>query len=486
VALREVFARFTTRFDGSALRQGSAQVSGLTTSLRGAASGFMALGAVVAAMAIVRVISGWVEAVRDFVNEMAGVGDELDKTSRTLGIGVGVLQEWRHAAGLSGVEAGALNSSLRRLAANMNLAAITPTSAAAIEFDRLGISLTGADGQLRDMSDVLVDMADPISQMGSSTQRVATLTALLGRQGAALGPMFEGGRAGVMAMRAELERLGGGATAEMVQASADLVDAQARLDLAFLSIKSRIATSLLPIYQGLVDALTSVTAWLARHEQAAALLKIGLIGIAVVVGIVALAIAAILGPVLLGLLVIMSPLILVIVGLILVFQDLYVWVTGGNSVIGTFVESMLALAGISLQDVRDEWRSLVDTIREAYNAVAVPLGLDPIQDSHRGPSAKAANPSTVEPRAAGAGTAAPETTFLGRIRAHTAATLADRTGAGPALPSVTDARRAARPNQTIRQDTRFQITGNDPAAIGETVRRIMDSQTRDAVEALGQ
>ena len=209
-----------------------------------------------------------------------------------------------------------------------------------------------------------------------------------------------------------------------IQGSAEMGDARARLDLALLGVKSRIATQLLPIYQALVDAMRDVAAWFAKHEQATALLQIGLIAITGALLILGAAIAAIVLPVLLLLFVIMGPVILSFSVMILVAEDLYQAFTGGNSVIRTFIEAILALAGISLQNVRDEVQDLQDSLRETYNAIAVPLGLDPIRASH-GAAPLRSNAPKVEAVEATLPTkvASEGPSFLARIRASTNSSL---------------------------------------------------------------
>lgn len=491
MALREVFARFTTRFDGTALQRGNAAVQGVTSSLNGALSKLGGLGSAFAALAIVSIVRSWISALGEFVSSMAAIGDELDKTSRALGIDTGALQAWRHAAGLSGVEASAFTGSLRRLGANMGAAAITPTSAAAIEFRRLGVELRDSDGQLRDMTDVMLDMADPIAAMGSSTQRVATLTALMGRQGAALGPMFEGGRAGVEAMRAELERLGGGASQEMIQASADWVDANARLDLSLLSIKSRLATGFLPVLEGVTNAITSVTSWFARNRAAAIALELGALTLAGVLTLLAVVVLIVLSPVLILIGTILGVVALAVLAVILVVEDLYQWFTGGESVIGSFIETLLGLAGISLAGIRQQVSDLFDTLRNGYNSIAEAVGLPTIaapgaapDTSNAGPKREGESESSLAARAAVDGPTSGQRFLQGL-----------RNSAAP-FRNDPDARRAAlarnpsgagRTNQTVTQRTEIQINGaTDPAAFEATVRRVMDQSNRAAVEALGQ
>lgn len=533
MALREVFARFTTRFDSKALTRGNDKVKGLIEGFKGAAGAARALGPVIAAMAVAAVIHRWIVALNEFVEGMTALGDEIDKTSQSLGISTTALQEWRHAGTLSGVQDEALTASLRGLTVNLAAAAANGASPAAAEFRRLGVSVKDSEGNLRDATDVLQDMADPLNELESSTQRNATLMLLMGEQGAMLGPMMAAGSEGIGAMRAELEELGGGASPEMIQAAIDLADAQARLDLAFLSLKSRLATSILPIFEAVTEAITSVVAWFAEHETATTALKIvlGVLTAAVVIlavilgGALAIVLAIVLS-LLWALVLVLSPLLIPFALWVLIIQDLYVWLAGGESVIGTFIEALLSLAGISMEDVRREISELMTTLTNAYNAVARAVGLPTIDPSAESVAKAAPDPESEKGRAAAeaeaAGVVAAEAAqgnaeaeaaeaaqggpgevggvqgFVQGLRIFAAGNLAE-SAAGEEearkrarrIRSEAAGRTARREGlaaraANVRMDTRFTITGNDPVAIGEEVSRVMDRQNRDAAEALGQ
>lgn len=494
-ALREVFARFTTRFDGQALRRGDSQVQGLTGRLNAGVGAIRGIGAAFAGLAIVQTLRSWSAATQQFVSELAAVGDELDKTSRVIGISTQGLQSWRHAANLSGVGAEEFSQGLIRLQANMRQATITPTSSAARAFTRLGVSIRDSNGNLRDADAILTDMADPLHALQSDSERVAILTALMGRSGARIGPLFAEGRAGVEAMRGELEALGGGASQEMIDASVRLTDSMARLDLAMLSIKSRLASFLLPIIDSGVQAFTDFNAMLSRNEHLALGLQIALGGLAVLVGVllVGALIAAVvtLWPFILAALAAAAA----AIALYLVIQDLIVWFEGGNSVIGSFIESLLALAGLSLEDVREQWNDLIGDIQRGYNAVAEVLGLPTItlggakRGGRSGENRQNQIRNNVGPKVVGEAQVARQTEgqlFLDRLM---------RSGESARRANVDRPRtqaelRAAREraSQTVNQTNQVTVNGagGSPEEIARALGRVLDRSNREAVEALGQ
>ncbi len=482
MALREIFARFSTRFDGSALRRGNSQVAGLTGRLGGALGSLRTLGRAFAALEIVRIVAGWIGAVRGFISSITEAGDELDKTSRVIGISSGELQEWRHAAKLSGVEASSFSQGLIRIQNNMRQSLITPTSSAALAFRRLGVDLRDADGNMRNVSDVLTDMADPLQGLASDSERVAILTALAGRSGARMGPLFEQGREGIEAMRGELEALGGGASQDMIQAAADLTDAQARLDLATLSLKSRIATALLPIIESSVESLTQMVSWVSQNEEAGRLFEATLYTLAA--AIIYVAVVALIGtfPLWLAAIVIFGLIVVVIGAIILVVEDLITWFRGGESVIGSFIDAMLALAGISMADVRAEINSVFDALRDGYNAVADVVGLPTISGSSSGSGSAAAGGTATPGEDVDEGPTSGQR-FLQQLRV--AGAEARLPGAVNSIVAPAPAGTTGRPNVTQRNEV--TINGaTDTEAVRSVVADVLDRGNRDAVEALGQ
>lgn len=479
MALREVFARFTTQFNGTALRRGNAQVQGLTGRLSGAIGSIRAMGAAFAGLAIVQIIRSWISAAQDFVDSMRSVGDELDKTSRVIGISSAELQEWRHAANLSGVEASSFSQGLVRLQNNMRNSLITPTSSAALAFQRLGVDLRDGEGQLRNVSDVLTDMADPLANLQSDSERVAILTALMGRSGARMGPLFEQGRAGVEAMRGELEQLGGGASQEMIEQAARLTDEQARLDLSLLSLKSRIAVLLLPAISDTIQAFTGWVAQLSQNERFIRFLQAALITLAGIFVIVAIITA----PAWLPILLIVVAVTAAIAFLILVVEDLITWFEGGNSVIGQFVDALLEMAGISMVEVRNEIQSVFDALTNGYNAIAEAVGLPTISTGPANVDTSRAGPK----REGASSTAAPLTggaRFLQQLRVAGAGTRAP--GAASSITSPAFARNNPGGVRSVTNAPTFNISGADPETIAAEVGRVLDRTNRDAVEALGQ
>lgn len=487
MALREVFARFRTQFDGSALQRGAAQVGGLTSGLNAGLGALTRLGSAFLGLEIVSIVRSWISAVVDFVGGLTDLGDELSDSAARLGLSVTTLQAWRHAAGQGGVGADALSGALARLQRAAAGAAEGGEAQAAV-FRRLGVSARDAEGNARPLESLLPDLADGFARMENTTERGGAAMELFGRSGTVLLPFLSEGREGLAAMTAELERLGGGASVEMIESAARLDDALNRLDLSILSIKSRIAVALLPIVENLTEAVTTVTAWFARHEAASLALEVAVVTLATVIGILAVVLLIILSPVILLIVVLFGTLFVIVGTVVLVIQDLYTWITGGESLIGGFVESMLAAAGISWDPIRREITSTIETMRRAYNSIAGVLGL-PTIDADTAPDTSTAGPKREGTRGAQESTGL-DARDRGEAQFGQVLVRGLRQGSErfrrerDIVPFV---RGSARPAQTVQQTNNLTFQGMaDPRDFEAIARRVLDRSNRDAVEALGQ
>lgn len=357
-ALREVFARFGVDFDNGPLLRGSQGVNSLINDLGGLANvvggGALILG------------------LRSFTNEMTQVGDALGDTSAMLGISSTELQEWQHVARLSGVEAGDFTQSLARVQNRM-----AQGGSGAQVFARLGVNIHDANGELRNASDVLTELADPISRMGNASERTGVMVDLLGRGGTRMGPLFARGSAGIREARSELEQLGGGAIPEMVEQAGRLDDANHRLDVAWLSLRSRIALWLLPAMERWTNAMTQGSAALARMADRGRLLE----AVFTVLGAVAVTQAA---RTIAAWLPVAAPFVAVgaaVLALILIYEDLFVAIDGGESVFQGFADTMdeafarWAAADGPLMFVGDYFQFLQSVIASTYDAAAELLSL---------------------------------------------------------------------------------------------------------------
>lgn len=313
-ALREVFARFGVDFDAGPLTAGNSAVDGMASALSG-------LGNVIAGAAIV-------QGLRSLTTEIAAVGTELAHSSAALGLSTDELQTWRAAAASAGVSAEQLTPAVGALRRNAAAAALGAAGMRA-DFRRLGVTLRDENGALRTTEDLLTRTIEGLAGVTDPTRRAGIATRLLGESGARLAPLFERGAEGVAEARRQLELLGGGLSSETIEASEDMTAATLSMDQAFLSLRGRLALFFLPVLTRLSEGMARAVGGVSRLADHSRLLEAALAVLGTAAAAAgartAVAWAAAAAPfVALGALVL---------GLILVIDDLWTGLAGGESVL---------------------------------------------------------------------------------------------------------------------------------------------------------
>lgn len=236
-ALRQIVAKFQadlTPLD-KGLDQSEKKVSGFEKTLK-------SLGAQIAAAFAVK-------AVYDFTFGLIHAADATAKQADALGLGIVELQEWGHAADLSGVQAELLAMVFGKLNLQLNEAATKGAGPAAEALKVLGLEAKTADGKLKSAGQVIEEVADAIQGMDVA-ERNAQLMKLFGEQGVKLVPMLKGGSAGIKAMRAEVEALGFAFDEDFARGAEAFDDNVDRLTKGF---KGLVIQGLGPILPDLID-----------------------------------------------------------------------------------------------------------------------------------------------------------------------------------------------------------------------------------------
>ena len=208
----------------------------LTRGLRGLGAGVAVVGTAVAAAAGGLLV---------MTQRIADQADEIAKHSTRIGVTIESYQELSHAMELSGGNIGEASAALRRLSGNM-LDASQGVSTAVEAFDGIGVSALTATGGLRNVDDVLADIADEFAQMEDGSLKTARAMELFGRSGATLIPLLNQGSAGIAAMRQEAHDLGIVISTETAHAAEALNDDLTRLRGIATGFANAIASQLIP------------------------------------------------------------------------------------------------------------------------------------------------------------------------------------------------------------------------------------------------
>ena len=233
MALRELLLELGVDVKDSDVKKADGALSKLKKAALAAAAAFVSIKAV--------------QGIGNLVDGVRGLGDEIDKTSQQLGLGVEELQEWRFAAGLAGVAGQEMSNSLGRLQKNAFEAA-KGNKTLAEDFKRLGVNVKDADGNLKNADTLLTEMADGFQGLTNDSEKVALALNLMGRTGRKLLPLFKDGASGIAEMRKEAQSLGGIMDQDLIDATVRLTDDQFRAQQAWQGFKNQIAGKIIPVF----------------------------------------------------------------------------------------------------------------------------------------------------------------------------------------------------------------------------------------------
>ena len=217
-------------------------LGGLTSVAGGAAKALAAIGSGLA-----------VGQLGSFVADGIKAAEQMGKLAQRAGVTTEAFSRLAFAAELADIGNDQLQASLTILGRKADEAARGgKTSAAA--FERLGVSFRNADGSLRAVDDLFLDVADSIARLPDGAEKSARAVALFGRAGAQLIPLLNEGRSGLESFGEEAERLGvviSDQTAARADEFGDILD---RLGISVRGVGIQMGTDLLPVLTDIAQA----------------------------------------------------------------------------------------------------------------------------------------------------------------------------------------------------------------------------------------
>ena len=217
---------FGTSF-GGVLRTTGAIVAGVT--------GAMATG-----------IAAGTGALVSFTSSGAAYADEVLTMSTNTHIATDELQAYMYAAELVDVSTETMTSSMARNIRSMNSAA-EGTGEVAEAYEALGLSVTDADGNLRDSQEVYWEAIDALGEIDDATQRDALSMTLFGRGAQDLNSLIEVGSEGMAEYAAQAEEAGAILSEDTLQQFGEFDDVMQQVGGGVDAAKNALGTVLLPV-----------------------------------------------------------------------------------------------------------------------------------------------------------------------------------------------------------------------------------------------
>lgn len=259
--------------------------------------------------------------------------DELNTMSKVYSIGTNELQKYSAAADLVDVSTEDIAKSHIKLEKQM-MSASKGTGASAEAFEKLNVSVTNADGSLRDGDAVWQDTIKALGSMENETERDALAMQLMGKSAANLNPLIEDGGETYKQVADTLAKYNldfiDQETLNQANEFNDAIDTIKMVGLvAFQQLGTQLAAYLAPALEKVVDLVGRLAAWFSNLSPRTQALIAAIAGVVAVVaplliglGKVSFAIssilslAATLGPVIAGVGSTLLPIVAIIAGVV--------------------------------------------------------------------------------------------------------------------------------------------------------------------------
>jgi hypothetical protein len=208
----------------------------------------------VAGAAIAAALAGAAYEMTKLVRNSINVADEISKAAQKIGIGTEELSRLRYAADLSGISFEQLQKGV--LALNRNMAGIGGESKKVTSaFAQMGIETRNTDGTLKSSTQVLKEMADVFQRMPDGAEKSALAMAVLGKSGADMIPLLNGGSEALQQLTDEADQFGIVIDEETGRRAEAFNDNLTRLSGVFDALATQIAADMLPQLIELTETL---------------------------------------------------------------------------------------------------------------------------------------------------------------------------------------------------------------------------------------
>jgi hypothetical protein len=178
----------------------------------------------------------------------------LDQLSQATGISVERLSQLRNIAIVTGVDFEALGRAAAQFGTRMAEALQSPTSRGSQAIRALGIDVRDAAGNIRQLDDLLPELADKFSQFGDGSNKAAIAAALFGEEaGPKMVALLNRGRNALDELRA---KLGTTFTDKDAQKVREYNQSMGNLQVAFEKLAKEISIAATGPIQFLADRLT--------------------------------------------------------------------------------------------------------------------------------------------------------------------------------------------------------------------------------------
>ena len=324
-----------------------------------------------------------------FAAGMIGLGynsitaaDDLNTLSKQTGISTDSLQKMKYASDLVDVSVEDITGAFAKMKKGM--------SGSPDAFNDLGVSVTNADGSMRDAEDVFNDTLKALSNIENETERDQKAYAVFGKSADQLAGIVDDGGEALRQYGDKAEELGlimSGDTLNSLNEINDKVDeSKAQIGAAAGELGATIAEGILPLVDPIVEGIQKVTEFIKNLTPEQTNLILAIAGVIAVVapllsiigGIIsAVGTVMTMAPVIMGVLsAITGPIGLVIAGIAALIAIIIVCITHWDQIKAKVQEVWTAIVTYMTnlkEDVVNKWNEIKQNISEKIESIKTDL-----------------------------------------------------------------------------------------------------------------
>ena len=196
------------------------------------------------------------KALISMTKEAASNADDLLTLASVTGMTTDSVQELNYMADLTDVSLDRIKDSLKETTNKMQEAA-AGTGDAYDAYQRLGVSITNADGSLRSAQDVFYDTIDALGEIKNQTERDALVMDLMSESAQELNPLIDLGGEKMRAYAQEAHDMGYVLDNDALKALQGVDDAYSRLQNTQEGVKNQLAAEFAPYLEEFYGDVTS-------------------------------------------------------------------------------------------------------------------------------------------------------------------------------------------------------------------------------------
>ena len=207
---------------------------------------------------LVGVLAGIVTGLASATISTAENAKELKTLSQQTGLTVEQLQELEYTSAALGIEEDEVQDKMKDLTSAMRDAR-DGSEDMQNAFERLGVSVTERNGELRSAGDVFYEVIDALGGIRNGTERDAVAMQIFGEEAQKLNPLIYAGKDALLEYAEEANRLGYVMDTKTVDSFAELGTQFVEFNKQLDAVKNQFAIVLLPVLTNLLSVIAQLS-----------------------------------------------------------------------------------------------------------------------------------------------------------------------------------------------------------------------------------